>query len=298
MSETNNGVDPRIVPYVDVANQVVSNILDRAETDGDPQIYGHVYGALVGAYMGVVLPLRPIGPADAFLLDVFRSIALSVSGGVQPQRFRDVIKAALSASVHVEAALEAMRAQNAAKGPGTAAERFAADLDAAKPEPAWEGDDEDHQDDPFDTADGTAAEYGQEDKLTPEDEAALHPFRKAPTLADDVARLNDLDKPLPSIAVAAADEDDEARASDEDLIRWTLTPGSDPWGDLLEEPEPGQSSKREMRAGITQAMVQARFDRLHGLLDTSKAPEGVKPEVWEAAKARALPITFGDRGAA
>lgn len=89
---------------------------------------------------------------------------------------------------------------------------------------------------------------------------------------------------------------DEAYYPNIALHRDILDEGADVWADLLHPPAPGASAKERLyKAGVTQPMVQARFNRVFAFLDVgANRPRHTLPSEWEAAKRRVLPLVYAD----
>lgn len=128
-----------LAPYADVAGDVVALIGDRGQANGDPEVFGSVLGGLLEVYNRAVVPTRPFGGADAFVLQILESVAYIASGGVQAQRFRDMALAAIAGSVHVERVVQAMRARQAAESGQEAAPEEPDDGEGFRLEPGYQG---------------------------------------------------------------------------------------------------------------------------------------------------------------
>lgn len=265
--------------YRAAAEDVADTIEGRDSTHGSPEAFGATFAALLTAYLRpIVAAGRPISPADGFVvLDLMKSARIAV-GGPSPDHFRDKAGYGLLGFVHTEAVIAAGRAAQAAKDGQEA--RSATDT---------------RQEVPTHVREATQAAVDEEEA------SAEHRAALAAGLAQEHEEEDGPDGPIrdygwppePEGPVTQDEADDVARASAVDLLRWALDPAGDAWADLL-EPAGADPKVREPRPGVSKADVQARFDRLHAMLDTSRPPEGVTAAQWAAAKARVLPSLYGE----
>jgi len=282
--------------YLDTLQEVGNVFLQRAPAEGDPELFGSTFAGLLESYVGPVLQVRRLAAVDAFVVMSLVEAARLVAGGPQAQRFRDMMTAALAGSVHVERVVAQANASRVARAPAAAPE----DLGDDEARPAYPA--------PLTLEEGaewpTTGKPGQyvyngRGVLVGSfdfDGRFIRTEEPDASAKEREAERADLGRPELDEARARIAADEE-RADDADLLRWVLDPGSDPWADLLDDKLPqigDKPSKRALRPGVTQADVQTRAERLHGLLDTRKPPQGVSATDWRAARMRAMPETFGD----
>jgi hypothetical protein len=287
--ETKTQENP-LAPYMATASETVAMFAARAQTDGDPEAFGATFANLLQSYLAPVLQVRALAAADAFVVLQLMETARMVSAGPQPQRFRDMLSAALQGAVHTERvfALHAERTEAERKAAPAANEPIPDVLVSMDPDsglwpqtgtPMARVLDKD-----------TGQQVGLYDR-----HGSLQPF--PPHHDGGGAPVEDRwDDPQPE-AVLGPDssenygdiERDEAALSDVDLRRFVLDPGADVWADLIDRPDWG---KPTLRVGKTQEMVQARFDRVHAFLDAGRPAEVTEAD-WEAAKIRSLPMAYG-----
>lgn len=276
--------------YRAAAEDVADTIEGRDGTHGSPEAFGATFAALLNAYLRpIVAAGRPISPADGFVvLDLMKSARIAV-GGPSPDHFRDKAGYGLLGFVHTETVIAAGRAAQAAKDGAQAALEEEAMRAEGDPDRRVTGDrgpkgplghyaTDTRQEVPAHVQEATQAAVDEE-----EGEASAEAR---------AAALDDLLHP-DAEPVDQDEADDTARASGVDLLRWVLDPAGDAWADLL-EPAGADPKVREPRPGVSKADVQARFDRLHAMLDQDMPPKGVTVAQWAAAKARVLPPLYGE----